>query len=84
MAEVILLPEPELLEPLLELMVAAGVWVVLAEEPDELLVVAAGVWVVLAVELLLELPLEEEELLLEPKAGVFTTTPLTIPTCLPL
>ncbi len=75
-----LLEPDELLEPLLELMVAAGVWVVLA---DELPVVAAGVWVVLAEEPLFELLLEEE-LLLEPEAGVFTTTPLTIPTCLPL
>lgn len=66
-------PEPiELLEPLPfeeEPVVAAGVWVVLAEEP---LVVAAGVCVVLAVEpLLFELLLEEELLLM----------PLTLKAC---
>ncbi len=66
---------PVLLEPLFELLLEEE------EEPDELLVVAAGVWVVLAEEPLFELLLEEE--LLEPEAGVFTTTPLTMPTCLP-
>ncbi len=35
--------EPVLFEPVLELVVAMGVCVVLAEEPDEPLVVAAGV-----------------------------------------